>query len=184
MGKNIRGQRKGVGGIFVSHTRLRKNPVKIRLLDYAERHGYIKGVVKDITHESGRGAPLAKVHFRNPYKYKIDKESFIAAEGVYTGQSIYCGKKGERRAAAPLPLGLCRLSLGVVAPQTFSLLTGAATCVRLRVGGCGWAWGRSPPPALAHFVRFACSQPRYRQRPAAQHNAGGYHHLQHRGEAG
>ena len=94
MGKNIRGQRKGVGGIFVSHQRLRKNPCKIRLLDFAEKNGYIKGVVRAIDHESGRSAPIAKVHFRNPYKYKIDKESFIAAEGTYTGQSIYCGKKG------------------------------------------------------------------------------------------
>jgi hypothetical protein len=29
--------------------------------DYAERHGYIKGVVTDIIHDPGRGAPLAKV---------------------------------------------------------------------------------------------------------------------------
>ena len=29
--------------------------------DFAERHGYIKGVVTDIIHDPGRGAPLAKV---------------------------------------------------------------------------------------------------------------------------
>jgi len=32
--------RKGKGGIFKSHTKLNKNPVKLRKLDYAEKHGY------------------------------------------------------------------------------------------------------------------------------------------------
>ena len=80
MGRVIRGQRKGTPGIFSAHVNLRKAPCKMRMLDYAERHGYIKGVVEDIQHESGRGAPIAIVRFRNPYKYKIDKERFIAAE--------------------------------------------------------------------------------------------------------
>ena len=67
----------------------------MRMLDYAERNGYIKGVVTDIVHESGRGAPLAVTKFRNPYKYKMDKLRLIAAEGTYTGQFIYAGKKCE-----------------------------------------------------------------------------------------
>lgn len=49
---------------------------------------------QDIIHDPGRGAPLAVVHFRDPYKYKTRKELFIAPEGVYTGQFLYCGKKG------------------------------------------------------------------------------------------
>ena len=65
----------------------------MRMLDFAERNGYIKGVVTDIVHESGRGAPLAVTKFRNPYKYKMDKLRLIAAEGTYTGQFIYAGKK-------------------------------------------------------------------------------------------
>ena len=89
------GQRKGTPGIFSTHSRLRKEPVKMRMLDYAERNGYIKGVVTDIVHESGRGAPLAVTKFRNPYKYKMDKLRLIAAEGTYTGQFIYAGKKCE-----------------------------------------------------------------------------------------
>merc|ERR1712107_58985 len=44
-------------------------------------------------HDPGRGAPLAVVHFRDPYHYKIKKELFVACEGMYTGQSVYCGKK-------------------------------------------------------------------------------------------
>jgi large subunit ribosomal protein L8e len=31
------------------------------LQDYAERNGYIRGLVTEIIHDSGRGAPLAKV---------------------------------------------------------------------------------------------------------------------------
>ena len=50
--------------------------------------------MKDIIHDPGRGAPLARVVFRDPYRYKLRKETFIATEGMYTGQFIYCGKKG------------------------------------------------------------------------------------------
>ena len=45
------------------------------------RHGYIKGVIKEIIHDPGRGAPLAVTHFRDPYRYKMKKELFVAAEG-------------------------------------------------------------------------------------------------------
>lgn len=61
MGRVIRAQRKGRGSVFTSHTRLRKGPAKHRTLDAAERNGYIKGVVSEIIHDSGRGAPLARV---------------------------------------------------------------------------------------------------------------------------
>ena len=61
MGRVIRTQRKGRGGIFKAHTVLRKGAAKLRKLDYAERNGYIKGCVQEIVHDSGRGAPLAEV---------------------------------------------------------------------------------------------------------------------------
>ena len=48
MGRVIRGQRKGAGSIFRAHTKKRKGAAKLRPLDYAERHGYIKGVIKVI----------------------------------------------------------------------------------------------------------------------------------------
>lgn len=89
-------QRKGAGSVFKSHTQHRKGPAKLRSLDYSERVGYVKGVVKDIIHDPGRGAPLAVVHFRDPYRYKHRKELFVAAEGMYSGQFLYCGKKGEQ----------------------------------------------------------------------------------------
>lgn len=74
-------------------------------MDYAERHGYIRGIVKQIVHDSGRGAPLAKVVFRDPYKYRLREEIFIANEGVHTGQFIYAGKKASLNVGNVLPLG-------------------------------------------------------------------------------
>ncbi|KAK9795674.1 putative Adenosine kinase [Seiridium cardinale] len=105
MGRVIRNQRKGQGGIFTSNTHLRKAPAKFRSLDFAERHGYVRGIVKDIVHDPGRGAPLAKVMFRSPYKFKQQTETFIANEGMYTGQFIYAGKKAALTVGNVLPLG-------------------------------------------------------------------------------
>merc|ERR1712000_556395 len=94
MGRVIRSQRKGNGTVFKAVTRTRQGPAKHRSLDYSEKHGYVRGVVKDIVHDPGRGAPLAKVVFKHPYKYKLQKELFIAAEGMYTGQFVYAGNRG------------------------------------------------------------------------------------------
>lgn len=105
MGRVIRAQRKGAGGIFKSHTKRRQGAAKIRPLDYAERNGYIRGLVKTIVHDPGRGAPLAKVQFRNPYKYETIEETFIATEGLFTGQFVYCGKKAGLTIGNVLPLG-------------------------------------------------------------------------------
>ena len=104
MGVGIRAQRRGAGSIFTSHTKHRKGAVSLRTLDFAERNGYIKGVVKEIIHDPGRGAPLACVQFRSPYSYKIEKELFAAAEGMYTGQFIYCGKKAQLAVGNVLPV--------------------------------------------------------------------------------
>lgn len=49
----IRSQRKS-GGIFTAHTKHNKAPAKLRPLDYAERNGYVRGLVKDIIHDAGR----------------------------------------------------------------------------------------------------------------------------------
>jgi len=86
---------KGKGSVFRSHTHTRKGAAKHRTADFAERHGYIKGVVTDIIHDPGRGAPLAKVTFRNTRRFAHQKELFVAAEGTYTGQFIYAGKKAQ-----------------------------------------------------------------------------------------
>ncbi|KAI3945563.1 hypothetical protein MKW92_043796 [Papaver armeniacum] len=89
MGRVIRAQRKGAGSVFQSHTHHRKGPARFRSLDFGERNGYLKGVVTDIIHDPGRGAPLARVTF---------------PEGMYTGQFLYCGKKASLMVGNVLPL--------------------------------------------------------------------------------
>jgi len=105
MGRVIRSQRRGAGSVFRAHTKHRKGAAKFRALDYSERHGYVKGVVKEIVHDPGRGAPLAKIKFRHPYRYRHVTETFIAPEGVYTGQFVYCGKKAQLSVGNVLPIG-------------------------------------------------------------------------------
>jgi len=105
MGRVLRAQRKGAGGIFKSHNKHRKGAAKFRVNDYSERHGYVKGVVKEIIHDPGRGAPLARVQFRHPYKFGLVSENFIAVEGLYSGQFIYCGRKAQLKIGNVLPLG-------------------------------------------------------------------------------
>jgi len=104
MGKFVQAQRKGKGSVFKAVTRTRKGPAKLRALDYAERNGYIRGVIKAIVHDPGRGAPLAKVQFMNPYRPKRDNELMIATEGMYAGQFIYCGKKATLAVGNVMPL--------------------------------------------------------------------------------
>lgn len=105
MGRVIRTQRKGPGSVFKAHTKHRKGAAKLRAVDYAERHGYLKGIIKDIIHDPGRGAPLVKVQFQDPYRYKRRMETFVAVEGNYTGQAIYCGKKAQLQIGNVLPVG-------------------------------------------------------------------------------
>merc|ERR1711988_849041 len=101
------GQRKGRGSIFRSHVKHRKGAANLRKLDYGERNGYLKGVVKELIHDPGRGAPLARVQFNCPYRYKKVTETFIATEGLYTGQFVYCGKKAQLVPGNCLPLNIC-----------------------------------------------------------------------------
>lgn len=61
--------------------------------------------MKDIIHDPGRGAPLAKVVFRDPYRFRLHTETFIANEGMYTGQFIYAGKNAALTVGNVLPLG-------------------------------------------------------------------------------
>lgn len=46
MGRVILAQRKGKSAIFRSRTFHRKGAAKLRALDYAERQGYLRGVIK------------------------------------------------------------------------------------------------------------------------------------------
>jgi len=97
-------QRHGGSLIFASHSFHRVAPARFRQLDYVERNGYIKGIVRDIIHDSGRGAPLAKVIFRDTYRYKQRVEYFVAVEGMYTGQFVYAGQNASLSIGNILPV--------------------------------------------------------------------------------
>ena len=53
------------------------------------------------------GAPLARVVFRDPYRYRHRQETFIATEGLHTGAFVYCGKKAALTVGNVLPVGQC-----------------------------------------------------------------------------
>jgi len=105
MGRVIRGQRKGAGSVFKSHTHLRKKPSKLRVISMNERNQYVKGKVIDIIHDSGRGAPLAVIEFYNQIRYSKKKEYMIAVEGLFTGQFVFFGQKAMINVGNCLPLG-------------------------------------------------------------------------------
>ena len=93
----------GRGSIFTAH-RGSQGPAKFRSVDYVERQGFMRGVIQDIVHDKGRGAPLAKVQFKSCRRFERENEFFIATEGMYTGQSVYCGVKAELAIGNVLPL--------------------------------------------------------------------------------
>merc|ERR1712098_887723 len=107
MGRVIRCQRKGAGSVFKAHTKNRKGAARLRAVDYAERHGYIKGVVKDIIHDPGRGAPLAKVSFRDPYRYKLKTETSLHLRACTLVSSSMLARKPTSRSETSFPLELC-----------------------------------------------------------------------------
>jgi len=124
MGRVIRGQRKGKGGIFKSHTTTRKGPARHRSLDFAERKGYIKGVVKSIVHDPGRGAPIARVQFKDAYRFQRVTATVCAPEGLYSGQFIFSGKKAKLAIGNILPVG--------------QIPEGTVICnIEAKVGDCG-----------------------------------------------
>ncbi|KAG1845499.1 hypothetical protein DFJ58DRAFT_747423 [Suillus subalutaceus] len=88
--------------IFKAHTHNNKAPAKLRTFDFVERNGYVRGIVKEIIHHPGR-APLARVVFRGPYRYKLPKETFIATEGMHTDSFIYYRKKANVTIGNVLP---------------------------------------------------------------------------------
>ena len=104
MGRVIRTQRKGKGSIFKAHVTKRKGKPSFRALDNSEKRGYIKGIIKSIIHDPGRGVPLAKVQFKDTQKYKKTMSTFLAVEGMYNGQSIYCGSKAKMMIGNIVPL--------------------------------------------------------------------------------
>lgn len=107
MGRTIRSQRKGrPDSIYKAHTFRRLGEVSYKNLDYQERHGYVQGVVKEILHDPGRGAPVARIQFEDPYNYKKIEKLYLAVEGMFSGQTIFCGKEAALQIGNILPVGI------------------------------------------------------------------------------
>uniref|UniRef100_A0A8C5SBA0 Ribosomal protein L8 n=1 Tax=Laticauda laticaudata TaxID=8630 RepID=A0A8C5SBA0_LATLA len=95
----IQGQRKGVGSVFKAHVKHRKGAAKLRAIDFAERHGYIKG------------ATLAKVVFRDPYSIIVccpeekpgDCGKLAWASGNYA--TVIFHNPGKKKTRMKLPSG-------------------------------------------------------------------------------
>lgn len=95
MGKRIRVQRRGLGTpTFRASTHKRIAPVHYPVLTKTELENTTKGYIKEITHEPGRGTPLATLKLEN-------KQSFytVVPEGVYENQEICIGS------TAPIEVG-------------------------------------------------------------------------------
>jgi len=105
MGRVIRAQRKGCSTVYKTRQKRRLEKPQHRVLDHSERTGYVAGVVRQILHDPGRGAPVAEVIFRHPYKYKKVVQNVIAVEGMYTGQFVYAGKKAQLTIGNIAPVG-------------------------------------------------------------------------------
>ena len=60
--------------------------------------------MRAVLHDPGRNCPIVKVDFRDPYQYKKQTEYFLAAEGTYSGQYIFCGRKATVSTGNVLPV--------------------------------------------------------------------------------
>jgi len=102
MGKRIRVQRRGRGGpTFRASTHKRVAPSQYpptaarQSVDTA-----ISGVVEELVHDPGRGAPLAQIRFENGETCYA-----VVPEGVYAGQKILIGGKASADIGNMLPIG-------------------------------------------------------------------------------
>jgi len=97
MGKRIRVQRRGRGGpTFQASTQKRIAPAKYPPTNNKQ----LEATIETITHEPGRGTPLAKIKLQNNQNYH-----FIVPEGAYQGQKIQIGSQAPIEIGNILPLG-------------------------------------------------------------------------------
>ncbi len=100
MGKKILVQRRGRGtSQFRAASHKKKGSVKYRKVAKIEYSGKITGFVKDIVHDPGRGAPVAKVLFEDGLKKII-----LPSEGIRVGQKIEYGTGATVQLGNTMPL--------------------------------------------------------------------------------
>jgi large subunit ribosomal protein L2 len=101
MGKRIRVQRRGRGGpTFRAATHKRVAPACYPTATKELFDTVTRGIVEEILHDPGRGAPLALIRFEN------GEECYtVVPEGIYTGQQIQMGGKANVEVGNILPVG-------------------------------------------------------------------------------
>merc|ERR1711862_452021 len=104
MGRVIRAQRKGAGSVFVAHTKNRKGAARLRGRLCRKKWLY-QGCHQRHHPRSWTWCSTRHCSLQYPYRYKTRKELFIATEGMYTGQFIYCGKKAQLTVGNVMPVG-------------------------------------------------------------------------------
>ena len=99
MGKKIRVQRRGRGAsTFRALTHKRVAPTHYVSLTETRSEESPKAVIEELVHEPGRGAPIAKIRYKNEIFYNV------APEGVFTGQEIQMDAKASPGLGNILPL--------------------------------------------------------------------------------
>uniref|UniRef100_A0A2K6F3Z9 Large ribosomal subunit protein uL2 n=1 Tax=Propithecus coquereli TaxID=379532 RepID=A0A2K6F3Z9_PROCO len=143
MGRVIRGQRKGAGSVFRAHVKHRKGAARLRAVDFAERHGYIKGIVKVGVISSANRAvvgvvagggridkPILKAG-RAYHKYKAKRNCWPRVRGVAMnpvehpfggGNHQHIGKPSTIRRDAP-----AGRKVGLIAARRTGRLRGTKT---------------------------------------------------------
>jgi large subunit ribosomal protein L2 len=96
MGKRLKVQRRGRGGPFKAAKMNKIAPAKYPTKTEESLQGYIK----TMTHEPGRGAPLAYIEFRQGEGFYTS-----AIEGTSVNQEIYVGESAPLKVGNVLPLG-------------------------------------------------------------------------------
>lgn len=97
MGKKLRVQRRGRG----TPTFKAKKTGKIAPIRYpVQETGSLNGVVRDLLHEPGRGAPIAYIELEEGSGYYI-----AAPEGVYIDQDVVIGQGAPLQVGNSLPVG-------------------------------------------------------------------------------
>ncbi|MBT8171314.1 50S ribosomal protein L2 [Candidatus Bathyarchaeota archaeon] len=101
MGKRIRVQRRGRGSsTFRASSHKRVAPVKYPSVSITEKKGVVKGQVKDIVHDPGRGSPMVAVKLETGDTYYS-----VVPEGVYKGQTTQIGDEASVEIGNVLPIG-------------------------------------------------------------------------------
>uniref|UniRef100_A0A4W6DGZ2 Large ribosomal subunit protein uL2 n=2 Tax=Percomorphaceae TaxID=1489872 RepID=A0A4W6DGZ2_LATCA len=142
MGRVIRGQRKGAGSVFKAHVKHRKGAARLRHVDFAERHGYIKGIVKKVISSANRAVvgvvagggridkPILKAG-RAYHKYKAKRNCWPRVRGVAMnpvehpfggGNHQHIGKPSTIRRDAP-----AGRKVGLIAARRTGRLRGTKT---------------------------------------------------------